>query len=104
MGIFDLQVHVPLVYAGLWWKRANKHGAIAGLLMGLVVLYITTFVVPSPLGITGGIWGLLACIVGLVAGSLATEPTRQEVLEQFALGDNQKESFIEDRNAKPLEA
>jgi SSS family solute:Na+ symporter len=76
---------VPVVYAGLWWKRANKYGAIIGLMLGLIVVYITTFVVKNPLGVASGIWGLITCTVGLIVGSLVTKPTSREVLEQFGL-------------------
>ncbi len=76
---------VPVVYAGLWWKRANKYGAVTGLILGLIVLYITMFVVKNPFGIAAGIWGLAVCTIGLVIGSMVTKPSSDNVLREFGL-------------------
>lgn len=76
---------VPLVVGGLWWKRANKYGAVSGLVLGLVTLYITIFVVKNPFGIAAGIWGLVACTLIFVIVSLATKPTSEKTLREFGL-------------------
>lgn len=76
---------LPLVVGGLWWKRANKQGAITGLVLGLITLYITIFVVKNPFGIAAGIWGLVICTLAFVIVSLVTEPTSEKTLAEFGL-------------------
>ncbi len=62
----------PLV-AGLYWPRANKHGALASIILG-----ITTWIIfmASPLGVEfpAQLAGLIMAIVGMVGGSLLTRP------------------------------
>ncbi|MCA2997966.1 MAG: sodium:solute symporter family protein [Rhodocyclaceae bacterium] len=63
---------VPLV-AGLYWKRANRHGAIASIVMGVTtwLLLLTT-----PLGeqFPAQLAGLIMAGLGMVVGSLITNP------------------------------
>ncbi|MEI6737033.1 MAG: sodium:solute symporter family protein [Pseudomonadota bacterium] len=63
---------VPLV-AGLYWHRANRHGAIASIVLGIVtwVLFLTT-----PLGtdFPAQLAGIAMAILGMVVGSLMTNP------------------------------
>jgi SSS family transporter len=63
---------VPLV-AGLYWKRANKHGAMASIVMG-----ITTWLMllATPLGeqFPAQLAGVIMAGLGMVVGSLATKP------------------------------
>ncbi|MFM7459284.1 MAG: sodium:solute symporter family protein [Burkholderiales bacterium] len=63
---------VPLV-AGLYWKRANRHGAIASIVMGVTtwLLLLTT-----PLGeqFPAQLAGLIMAGLGMVVGSLITKP------------------------------
>ncbi|MDP2227362.1 MAG: sodium:solute symporter family protein [Moraxellaceae bacterium] len=66
---------VPLV-AGLYWSRATTQGAICSMVSGVGVWLVLGFLLPA-LGIVvfGDIWppqlaGLLAAIVGMIAGSL----------------------------------
>jgi solute:Na+ symporter, SSS family len=63
---------IPLV-AGLYWPRANKHGAIASIILG-----ITTWILmlATPLGeqFPAQLAGVLMAIIGMVAGSLLTKP------------------------------
>lgn len=60
---------VPLTF-GLYWRRASTQGAMASIVLGIVVWALLTFVpgaklyFPSPLG------GLLASITGMIVGSL----------------------------------
>jgi len=70
----------PLVL-GIWWKRANRPGAIAGMVVGFVVgswyLYMVRFAGMDPwLGIDHlrfGIVGMAASFVAMVAVTLATK-------------------------------
>ncbi|WP_435355346.1 sodium:solute symporter family protein [Emticicia sp. SJ17W-69] len=57
---------VPLV-AGLYWKKATALGAILSMIFGTGVWFILEFYEPE---IPGMIWGLLASIAGMIAGSL----------------------------------
>jgi SSS family transporter len=63
---------VPLV-AGLYWKRANRHGALASIVMG-----ITTWILllATPLGehFPAQLAGVLMAGLGMVVGSLVTKP------------------------------
>jgi len=64
---------IPLV-CGLYWKRANRHGAVASIVLGIMTWLIFLFfkdlgdVVPAQLA------GIVAAGVGMVAGSLITKP------------------------------
>lgn len=62
----------PLV-AGLYWPRANKHGAMASIILG-----ITTWLIflATPLGtdFPAQLAGFIMALLGMVVGSLATKP------------------------------
>lgn len=73
----------PALALGIFWKRANKTGAILGMVGGLgtcmFYMYITypLFGVNAPLWwdinpISAGIFGMLVGFIGVVAGSLLT--------------------------------
>lgn len=87
----------PALVLGIFWKRANRPGAVAGMLIGLLVtLYYMVRVqfdaIPW-LGLHGigmepwlgiqstsaGIWGVAAGFVSIVLVSLLTEPPSSEV-------------------------
>ncbi|GHU64476.1 sodium/panthothenate symporter [Clostridia bacterium] len=81
----------PIVVGGFFWKRANKEGAIAGLLVGIATIITTTYIVPTPFGIATGIWGVAMCTIAFILVSLNTPPTGQKTLEQFGLIKSKKE-------------
>ena len=64
---------VPLVF-GLYWRRASTQGAIASVAAGIAV-WVLCMPQVSPLGeaFPGQLAGLLAALVGMVAGSLAPQ-------------------------------
>jgi SSS family transporter len=70
---------VPLV-AGLYWKRANRYGALASIVMG-----ITTWILllATPLGeqFPPQLAGVLMAAAAMVAGSLATKPHTHQAHE-----------------------
>ena len=76
----------PLVL-GVWWKRANRQGAIAGMLAGLIAgtlyLYAVRFAGMDPwFGIDHlrfGIIGMPVSLVAMVAVSLMTPPPSAEI-------------------------
>ena len=67
------QVIVPTVGA-LAWKKSTTAGAIAGLLVGIGVLCLITFVpaIKSPWGLHSGLFALILNIVAFVVVSLVT--------------------------------
>ncbi len=75
----------PLVL-GIWWKRANKQGAIAGMVLGFIAgtwyLYMVRFAGMEPwIGIDHlrfGIIGASVSLVAMVVVSLATPEPDQE--------------------------
>ncbi|GAU75926.1 sodium:solute symporter [Fusibacter sp. 3D3] len=73
----------PLCVAMFFWPRANKYGAIAGLLTGTAINYYITFAKVSYGGINSGVWGLLGNIIVLVVVSLLTEPQSEKHLKKF---------------------
>lgn len=78
----------PVVLAALFWKRANKWGALAGMVAGGVTVFVWKFVVRVQFADTIlNIYELLpAFIVGLiaiVAVSLLTKAPEKEIEEAF---------------------
>jgi len=80
----------PALVCGVFWKRANKTGAIIGMLAGLgVCMYYMVqtypfFGVNAPLWwdinpISAGIFGIPVGFLGLIIGSLLTSAPNQEI-------------------------
>lgn len=74
---------LPLVTATFFWSRATKQGAIAGLLVGVLVNFYFSVLTTAPLEIHAGIWGLLVNIIVLVIVSMLTKPHQEEHVEKF---------------------
>ncbi|MEG1566878.1 MAG: sodium/proline symporter PutP [Anaerovoracaceae bacterium] len=76
----------PVVLAALFWKRSNKQGAIAGMLVGAIVIFVWKYVI-RPMG---GVWNIyellpafvLACIT-IVVVSLLTKAPEKEITDEF---------------------
>jgi cation/acetate symporter len=82
----------PALVLGVFWRRANKLGAIVGMLSGLGIcmyyMYTTYpfFGVNAPLWwdiapISSGIFGIPAGIIGVIVGSLISPAPSKEVQE-----------------------
>ena len=76
----------PVMLLALFWKRANRQGALAGMLGGGIMVFVWHFLI-KPMG---GIWGIYELlpgfIVGLVLGvvvSLLTEAPSDEIIQEF---------------------
>jgi len=76
----------PALVLGVWWKRSNSKGLIAGLLVGLGVTLAYIFAAKyggfTILGIidTGaGVFGAIAAFATNIIVSLATKPPSQEI-------------------------
>ena len=72
--------------AALFWKRANKWGAIAGMLSGGAMVFIWKFLV-APLG---GVWGIYELLPAFVLGlvvivvvSLLTGNPEQQIVDTY---------------------
>ncbi len=76
----------PIMLLALFWKRANKYGAIAGMLGGGVMIFVWKFLI-KPMG---GIWGIYELLPGFIVGlvlcvavSLLTPAPEKEIVEEF---------------------
>lgn len=76
----------PIMLLALFWKRANRYGAIVGMLGGGIMIFVWKFMI-KPLGGIFGIYELLpGFIVGLllcVVVSLLTPAPEKEIVEEF---------------------
>ncbi|MCA0985242.1 cation acetate symporter [Halobacillus yeomjeoni] len=79
----------PALLLGVWWKRANGPGAVAGILVGLFVtlgyIFASKFGGFTILGIidTGaGVFGATSAILANVVVSLMTKPPSQKIQEE----------------------
>lgn len=66
---------VPLV-AGLFWQRASNNGAVASIVLGLVVWLAMEFIAPDA-ALPPHFAGFIASIAGMLAGSLMGSVTSQ---------------------------
>lgn len=66
---------LPLTLALLFWTRASRAGAYAGLLAGSLVTLFFTFGPDTPFDIHPGLWGLAANTLALIGVSLARPVT-----------------------------
>jgi SSS family transporter len=71
-----VSLFTPLI-AGLYWKRASATGAIASMITGMAVWFVTLFLLPEEPAATDSVWlhippmlyGFAAGILGMVLGS-----------------------------------
>ena len=69
----------PVAVAAIYWKRANKYGAIAGIIVGIIVGVKTLLYGPEfYLGVYGGLWAILACAITLIVVSYLTPLTEKD--------------------------
>ena len=70
----------------LFWKRANKQGALAGMITGGAVVFIWKYLI-APMGGAWAIYELLpaflAACIAIVIVSLATPAPEQAVTDTF---------------------
>ncbi len=76
----------PALVLGVWWKRANAKGTIAGMIVGLSVtlIYIFTakyggFAILGIIDTGAGIFGAIAAFATNIIVSLSTRPPSQEL-------------------------
>lgn len=76
----------PVVLFALFWRRSNRWGALAGMIVGGVMVFVWKFLI-RPLG---GMWDIyellpafiLSCIA-IILVSLLTKAPSQEILDEF---------------------
>ena len=64
-------------------RLRTASGVLAGIGVGLAVLYITLFIVPNPLGMHHSIWALAANFLTLLLVSRFTAPPSPETVERI---------------------
>ena len=76
----------PVMLMALFWKRSNKWGALAGMVVGGVMVFVWKFLI-APLG---GVWAIyellpafLCSLVAIVVVSLLTPAPEQSVVQIF---------------------
>ncbi|MBM7704028.1 sodium:solute symporter family protein [Metabacillus iocasae] len=79
----------PALLLGVWWKRSNSNGVIAGMLVGLFVTlgYIIAakyggFTIAGIIDTGAGVFGAVAAILANVGVSLATKAPSQKLQEE----------------------
>lgn len=76
----------PTMLLALFWKRSNRNGALAGMIVGGIMVFVWKFVI-APQGGVLSIYELLpAFICGLVVNiivSLMTAPPSDEIVKEF---------------------
>lgn len=76
----------PTMLMALFWKRSNKWGALAGMIVGGVMVFVWKFLI-APMGGVWAIYELLpafcCALIAIVVVSLLTPAPSQTVLDQF---------------------
>lgn len=76
----------PIMLFSLFWKRTNRNGALAGMIVGGVMIFVWKYLI-APIG---GIWGIYELLpafilssITIVVVSLLTAPPTKEIVEEF---------------------
>ena len=76
----------PIMVAALFWKRSNKYGAAAGLIVGGIAVFVWKFVI-RPIGGAWDIYELLPAFIlamaAIIIVSLLTKAPEDEIVEEF---------------------
>lgn len=85
-----IQLAIPLFF-GVFSRRGNKYGAIAGMLVGIVIAVVLTTLYPDDIpwlgSLTSGIVGLIANFAVFVVLAFAIKPSQEEASRIDALFD-----------------
>lgn len=76
----------PVMLFALFWKRSNRNGALAGMIVGGVMVFLWKYLI-APMG---GIWSIYELLpaficssIAIVVVSLLTAPPAKEIVEEF---------------------
>ena len=76
----------PVMLFALFWKRSNRNGALAGMIVGGIMVFVWKYLI-APLG---GIWAIYELLpaficssITIVVVSLLTAPPAKEIVEEF---------------------
>lgn len=76
----------PAMLFALFWKRSNRNGVLAGMIVGGVMVFVWKYLI-APLG---GVWAIyellpafICASITTVVVSLLTAPPSQEIIEEF---------------------
>lgn len=76
----------PVMLFALFWKRSNRNGALAGLIVGGVMVFVWKYLI-APMGGALAIYELLPAFIcasaAIIAVSLLTAPPSQEIVDEF---------------------
>ncbi len=76
----------PVVLSALFWKRTNRHGALAGMISGGIMVFVWKYAI-RPLGGAWDIYELLpafiVAFIFIVVVSLLTPAPSQEIVDEF---------------------
>lgn len=72
----------PALILGMYWKKTTKEGVIAGMTVGIVMLFALRIAQISPLGYPGFLWAFFTNILLIVVISLAKPNAQQKHVEQ----------------------
>lgn len=76
----------PVMIPALFWKRMNRQGALAGMIVGGGMVFLWKYVI-APMGGAFAIYELLPAfilaLIAIVVVSLVTAPPEQEIVEEF---------------------
>ena len=95
MGYGFLGQIFPMVMGVFVWPRSTKYGAVAGLVVGIIVVGLFSFVWPNPLDIHAGIWGLIFNIPIHIIVSLMTKLESKATMKRFFTKDILDELYEE---------
>ncbi|HOK56493.1 MAG TPA: sodium:solute symporter family protein [bacterium] len=83
-----LSTFVPSILFGLYWKRANKYGAICSMISGFVFAFIFGwyYKFKKPLPFHPSFYSFLISVFVMIFVSLITKKTSQEILNETKTG------------------
>ena len=89
-----LACFVTPLFAGLYWRRATREGALASMILGLVGVfafsYYAKFIAPMPMH--PSIYGFALSLAAMIVVSLMTKKPSEKLLDETSTG-----MFIRDR-------
>jgi len=68
---------------GLYWKKANKEGALASMIVGIGTYIYFDYFIPRPLGLHGIVPSLFLSLIAFIIVSNMTERPSDEIIELF---------------------